>query len=99
MSSDLGCDSNGLGRCCSPSCPWCRCDSMAVGRYSRTMQLDDVLHPLAQPPPQLRPLILVAEDDAPVRDLLSRVLRTRGFEVYAADNAEHAMKLATILRF
>jgi CheY-like chemotaxis protein len=52
-------------------------------------QQQSVVDTLATPPSEPRPLILVAEDDGPVRELLSRLLRT----------AAHAMKLAAILRF
>ena len=66
------------------------------------MQHDWVLDPLAQPeipPPALLPMVLVVDDQLDVRQLVSRILRTRGFDVYVADSAAHAVQLANIIRF
>ena len=46
--------------------------------------------PIAPPP---RPVILLVEDDDPVRELIGRALRANGFEVVAAASGEEALDL------
>jgi two-component system cell cycle sensor histidine kinase/response regulator CckA len=41
--------------------------------------------------PPTRPVILLVEDDEPVRDLIGRALRANGFEVVAAASGEEAL--------
>jgi DNA-binding response OmpR family regulator len=40
-----------------------------------------------------RPVVLLVEDDDPVRDLIGRALRANGFEVVAAASGEEALDL------
>jgi DNA-binding response OmpR family regulator len=40
------------------------------------------------------PLVLVADDDADIRDLLQQVLESAGFEVVAVGNGREALELA-----
>jgi two-component system cell cycle sensor histidine kinase/response regulator CckA len=40
-----------------------------------------------------RPVILLVEDDGPVRELISRALRANGFDVVAAASGEEALDL------
>jgi PAS domain S-box-containing protein len=44
--------------------------------------------------PEGKPAVLVLDDDAGVRDLLSRFLTKEGFQVYTADRGEEGLKLA-----
>jgi two-component system, cell cycle sensor histidine kinase and response regulator CckA len=46
--------------------------------------------PIATP---TRPVILLVEDDDPVRELIGRALRANGFEVVAAASGEEALDL------
>lgn len=41
-----------------------------------------------------RPLVLVADDNSDIRDLLATRLRTRGFDVTAAADGQEALELA-----
>jgi two-component system, cell cycle sensor histidine kinase and response regulator CckA len=43
--------------------------------------------------PSTRPVILLVEDDDPVRELIGRALRANGFEVVAAASGEEALDL------
>jgi two-component system, cell cycle sensor histidine kinase and response regulator CckA len=43
--------------------------------------------------PLARPVVLLVEDDDPVRELLGRALRCNGFEVVAAASGEEALDL------
>ena len=43
--------------------------------------------------PPTRPVILLVEDDDPVRELIGRALRANGFEVVAAASGEEALDL------
>jgi DNA-binding response OmpR family regulator len=43
--------------------------------------------------PPTRPVILLVEDDEPVRELIGRALRANGFEVVAAASGEEALDL------
>ena len=43
--------------------------------------------------PPTRPVILLVEDDDPVRELIARALRANGFEVVAAASGEEALDL------
>ena len=43
--------------------------------------------------PPTRPVVLVVEDDDPVRELIARALRANGFEVLAAASGEKALDL------
>jgi len=45
------------------------------------------------PPPESSGIVLLVEDEAPVRAFASRALRLRGFNVLEADNAEAALKI------
>ena len=47
--------------------------------------------PAATPP--TRPVVLVIEDDDPVRDLIGRALRANGFDVVPAASGEEALDL------
>lgn len=40
------------------------------------------------------PLVLVAEDDPDIRDLMTRALRRAGYEIQAADDGTEALRLA-----
>lgn len=48
----------------------------------------------AWPPLSLMPTILVAENDNPVRKLISEVLRERGYKVLAASSGDEATAMA-----
>jgi DNA-binding response OmpR family regulator len=43
--------------------------------------------------PPTRPVVLLVEDDDPVRDLIGRALRANGFDVVAAASGEEALEL------
>ena len=43
--------------------------------------------------PPTRPVVLLIEDDDPVRELIARALRVNGFEVMAAASGEEALEL------
>ena len=43
--------------------------------------------------PPTRPVVLLIEDDDPVRELIARALRANGFEVVAAASGEEALDL------
>jgi DNA-binding response OmpR family regulator len=43
--------------------------------------------------PASRPVVLLVEDDDPVRELIGRALRANGFEVVAAASGEEALDL------
>jgi two-component system cell cycle sensor histidine kinase/response regulator CckA len=43
--------------------------------------------------PSIRPVVLLVEDDDPVRDLIGRALRANGFDVVAAASGEEALEL------
>jgi DNA-binding response OmpR family regulator len=49
--------------------------------------------------PDTPPRILVVDDEPSVRELLERILRSRGFEVKTADGGEEGLELAQRERF